>query len=77
MLEALPLILQGFQAAITAAPEVAALVVKAKDYITTLFEAGLISKAVQDQCHAHVDAICEAVLAGRIPPELTIEPDPV
>lgn len=65
-----------FQAAIAAAPKVAALVVKAKEYIEALFTAGLISKEQQDQLHAHMDAAQAAALSGNTPPHWTVEPDP-
>jgi predicted RNA-binding protein associated with RNAse of E/G family len=70
------LIIQGFQAAIAAAPQVEALAVKAKDYVTSLFESGLISKETQDAIHAHVDAISAAAKAGSLPPEWSVEADP-
>jgi outer membrane protein TolC len=76
MLGTLPLILAGIQAAIQAAPGALKVIAQAKAFITSLFEAGLISKAQQDRTHSEVDAICAAMLAGQIPPELTIEPDP-
>lgn len=65
-----------FQAAIAAAPKVAALVVKAKEYIQALFDAGLISKEQQDKLHAHMDAVQAAALSGTPPPHWTVEPDP-
>jgi predicted RNA-binding protein associated with RNAse of E/G family len=70
------LIIQGVQAAIAAAPQVVDLVVKAKDFIASLFSAGLITKEQQDRIHAHVDAVCAAALAGQELPEWTVEPDP-
>jgi predicted RNA-binding protein associated with RNAse of E/G family len=70
------LIIQGIQAAISAAPVVEAIVVQGKNFITSLFEAGLISKATQDAAHAHVDAYCAAALAGQEPPQWTVEADP-
>lgn len=71
------LIVQGIQAAVSAAPQVVAIAKSAKDFVTSLFSAGLISKEVQDAIHAHVDAICDAAIAGDTPPEFTVEPDPV
>jgi hypothetical protein len=70
------LLIQGFQAAIAAAPQVKALVVKAKDYITSLFEGGLISKETQDALHAHVDQVSANAMAGTLPPEWSVESDP-
>ena len=70
------LIVQGLQAAIQEAPAVEAIVVKAKQFISSLFGAGLISKKTQDAIHAHVDAVCAAALAGQEPPQWTVEADP-
>ena len=70
------LIIQAVQAAIAAAPQVADVAVKAKDFIASLFGAGLITKEQQDRIHAHVDAICAAALAGQELPEWTVEADP-
>lgn len=67
------LAIQAFQAAITAAPQVEALVVKAKDYLSEMFSAGLITKEQQNALHAHVDSLCAAFLAGNVPPEFTVE----
>jgi hypothetical protein len=71
------LIIQAVEAAIKAAPQVEAVAVKGKEWVTSLFEAGLISKATQDAIHSHVDAIRDAFLTGSIPPQWTVEPDPV
>lgn len=71
------LIIQGIQAAIAAAPQVEALALKAKEFISELFGAGLITKETQDALHAHVDAVCAAALAGTPPPAWTVEADPV
>ena len=54
------LIVQGIEAAIAAAPEIVDLIEKAKAFITSLSDAGLITKATQDALHAHVDARCAA-----------------
>ena len=70
------LIVQGIEAAIAAAPEIVDLIEKAKAFITSLSDAGLITKATQDALHAHVDARCAAAIAGTVPPEFTVEPDP-
>jgi hypothetical protein len=71
------LIVQGIQAAISAAKEVGPIIEAAKNWITTLFEKGLISKATQDLVHAHVDAWAASVASGTTPPEFTVEADPV
>lgn len=70
------LIVGFIQAAIKAAPQVAQLAVEAKNFVTSLFKAGLIGKVQQDALHAHVDDYCAALLAGKVPPEFTVEPDP-
>jgi hypothetical protein len=64
------------QSAIAAAPQLVSLVTSAKAFIAELFGAGVITKAQQDQLHAHVDAICSAVLTGKEPPEFQVEADP-
>ncbi len=73
---AIPLILQGLQLAIQAAPQVAEIVTKGKDLITSLFTAKLITKEQQDALHAHVDAVCAMVQAGIVPPAWQVLPDP-
>lgn len=70
------LFLNGLMAALSAAPKVAELYVKAKDMIAALFSAGLISKEKQDAQWAYVDAIKAMVDAGIVPPHWTQEPDP-
>lgn len=65
-----------FQAAIQAAPKVAELVVKAKEYIAALFGAGLITKDQQDRLFAHMAELQAAALTGNPPPHWTVEPDP-
>ena len=72
----IPLIMQGIQAAIQAAPGVIAVVTKAKELITSLFTAGVITKEVQDALHQHVDAIAALVAAGVTPPAWQVEADP-
>jgi hypothetical protein len=64
------------QMAISAAPTVEDIAVKAKAFVTSLFKAGVITKDQQDSVHAHVDAYAAALLAGTPPPEYLVEPDP-
>lgn len=71
------LIVQGVQALIAEAPQIEAAVKSAKDYIASLFAAGLISVDQQNRIHQHIDSIVAAFNAGTIPPEFTVEPDPV
>ena len=71
------LIVQGIQAAIAAAPEIASIMTAAKDFVSSLFGAGVITAAQQDALHAHIDDLVFALLNGNEPPEFTIEPDPI
>jgi hypothetical protein len=71
------LIIQGIQAAITAAPQVEALVVSAKDFIASLFKAGLISYDTQNTIHAHIDQVVAMALQGLEPLDWEVQPDPV
>lgn len=73
----LGMILAGIQTIIISAPKVVALVLQAKAMITSLFKEGLITKQMQDELHAWVDAQGEAALAGRIPDHWIPRPDPV
>ncbi len=73
---AVALLIQGIQAAIAAAPQIADVALKAKQFIASLFGAGVISQGTQDKIHAHVDAICAAAIAGQELPEWTVEADP-
>lgn len=69
-------IVQAFEAAIAAAPQVVELVNKAKEFIAAMFGAKLITKAQQDALHARIDAHVLQVQAGIIDPALLVEPDP-
>ena len=69
-------IISAIQLAVAAAPEIANLYAKAKDFVTALFEAAVISKADQDAMHNHIDALQAAALAGTVPPAWSVEPDP-
>lgn len=70
------LIIQGIQAALTAAPQIEALAEEARKWLAALFEAGVITAEVQNQLDAHVTEVVKAVLEGNPPPEFTVEPDP-
>ena len=70
------IILQLIQAVLSAAPQVAELVVKAKDLIAALFTAKVITKAQQDAMHLHIDALAALHAAGIVPPAWQVEPDP-
>ena len=70
------LVLSGIQAALAASPAVANLVIQAKDWITALFSAGVITRAQQDALHGVCDAHQAAVLAGQRPDALVVDPDP-
>lgn len=73
----LTVIMAGIEAAMAAAPKVIAVAEAGKKLITELFAAGAISVDTQNQLHGRVDVVMNAYLNGEIPPELTIEPDPV
>lgn len=73
----LALIIQGIQAALVAAPAVIAIAERGKDFIRSLFDAGLITIDQQNAVFAHVDAICDAALNSEELPHWTVEPDPV
>lgn len=70
------LILQGIEATISHAPEIADIAIKAKDFFTSLFTAKLITKEQQDALHARVDATVAAAKAGIIDPAWKVEADP-
>lgn len=70
-------IMAGIEAAIAAAPKAIEVAQKGKELITSLFNAGVIPASTQDVLHARVDLVQEAFLAGNIPPELTVEADPI
>lgn len=72
----LGLILQGILAAISAAPQVEAIVTAGKNYISSLFSSGLISADTQNVLHAYVDAHWASVKAGIIPPAWQVDADP-
>jgi hypothetical protein len=72
----LPLILQGIQAAISAAPGVIDIVNKGKALISALFTAKVITKQMQDALHAHIDSIDAMVQAGIVPNSWQVQPDP-
>lgn len=69
-------LLAAIQAAIAAAPKVAEIVDNAKQLITSLFTAKLISKEQQDACHSYVDAQAALFATGIIPEALVVAPDP-
>jgi len=75
--DVIALIVQGIQAAIKAAPAIEAVAVSARDWIASLFKAGLISAATQDRIFTHVNFVCDAALAGTEDPAWLVEPDPV
>jgi hypothetical protein len=71
----LPIILAGIQAAISAAPQVAEVIAAAKNLLTSLFGAGVISKEQQDALHQWVDSHAALVQQGIEPPSWSVEPD--
>lgn len=70
------LILLGFESAITAAPQIGALIQKGKDYFKSLADQGLITKEVQNALNNRLDQAGEAAIAGEVPIAWTVEPDP-
>lgn len=70
------LVLNGLTAALTAAPQITELVVKAKDFFASLAGNGLITAEQQDQVDARIDQIVEAAKQGRLPASWDVEPDP-
>ena len=73
---AIALIIQGIQAAIAAAPSVAAVVTAAKNLISELANAKVITVDQQNLIHQHVDNYAAMVNAGLIPPAWQVQPDP-
>jgi len=69
-------IMSAIQLVVAAAPKVEALYLKAKDFITAMFKAKIITVEQQDAMKAHVDALQAAALAGTPPPAWTVEQDP-
>lgn len=74
--ETLALIVAGVEAAIKAAPQIVEVAREAKQFITSLFNHGVISAEQQNAIHSHVDAICAAAQAGTVPPSWQVEADP-
>lgn len=73
---AVVLAIQLAQGLLTEFPQVEGLAEEIKGFFTDLFSKGVISVDQQNTIHAHVDAVCAAVLAGTLPPEFTVEADP-
>ena len=71
------MIIQGVQAAISAAPGVIEVATKAKELIQALFTAKLITKQQQDATFLYIDAHAAMVMAGITLPHWMVEPDPV
>jgi len=76
MTAAIPLILKGLLMAISAAPQIVELAAKAKEFFSTLFGKGLITKEQQDALFLRIDAHCALVNSGVIEPEFAVDPDP-
>ena len=69
-------IIEWVTAILGAAPQVAELYAKAKEFFTVLFTAGKITKQQQDAILLQIDAIKALVDAGITPPSWQVEPDP-
>lgn len=72
----LTLILQGILAAIQAAPQVAAVIESAKNFITSLVGGKVIPANLQGPLHAWVDNQAALAAAGVVMPAWQVEPDP-
>lgn len=72
----IPLVIQGLQAAISAAPGIAKVVTGAKDLIAGLFEGKVITAEQQTVLHDHVDSIVAMSKAGLLPSNWQVRPDP-
>ncbi|TXH09651.1 MAG: hypothetical protein E6R03_16535 [Hyphomicrobiaceae bacterium] len=68
-------ILQGINAALTAATELAPLIESTKQWVQTLFTTGAITAEQQNTLMATCNAHMNARLAGQRPPELVIDPE--
>jgi hypothetical protein len=68
--------LEWVQIAIAAAPTVIAIVEKAREFISAMFGAGLISIEQQNALHTFVGECQAAALNGQPPPHWVVEPDP-
>ncbi len=62
--------------AVKAAPQVKQVYDDAKNLVENLFKGGLITKEQQDLYMTWADAHQSAVLAGEVPPEFNVDPDP-
>lgn len=64
------------QLAIKAAPQAVEVYNKARELFKMWFDGGFITKAQQDELRSWADRHEAATLAGEVPPEFQIEPDP-
>lgn len=69
-------ILQGVLAAVSAAPQVQAVIAGAKGIISGLVEAKMITVEQQDALHGWVDTQAKLAAVGITAPAWTVEPDP-
>ncbi len=74
--QTIALIMQGLQAAMSAAPQIVEVADAAKTFITSLFTSEQITKAQQDALHAWVDNQAALAAAGIPPAHWAVEPDP-
>jgi hypothetical protein len=70
----IPLIIAAVQTAIQEGPQAIQIVKEAKQTFQAMFNAGLITKEVQQACNDHVDACVNAANTGTLPPEFYVEP---
>ncbi len=70
-------IIKYIQLAIAAAPDVIKAATDAKNFVTQLFLAKLITADQQNLLHAHVDGLAAVFIEGQaLPSHWTVEPDP-
>jgi hypothetical protein len=70
------LIVQAVMAALAAAPQAVELANAAREFVTQLFKAGLITKEVQDATFDYVNAVTKMHRLGIISPSFQVQPDP-
>lgn len=68
-------IVQGINAALLTAKELAPVIVATKAWVDQLFSSGVITKAEQDQLRAICDQHMNARLRGERPAELQVDPE--
>jgi hypothetical protein len=70
-------IISGIEMAIRLLPGVINVVTTAKEFLASLFGAGVITAAQQAALFARIDEITRQAVAGQLPEHWAVEPDPV